>query len=78
MPGAFRRDHACAPGTVDSHRILGLSAEFTRLGDEVRTVDSACGNSIQVDVMDGRFVPKQGISAHRRRSLPGSLRTTHA
>lgn len=34
-----------------------LSADFTRLGDQVRQVAEAGANRIQVDVMDGRFVP---------------------
>jgi ribulose-phosphate 3-epimerase len=53
-----------------------LSADFTRLGEQVRAVEAAGIDRIQIDVMDGRFVPNItfGTSAVEALQLLAHLR----
>jgi ribulose-phosphate 3-epimerase len=46
-----------------------LSADFGRLGEQAREAEEGRGDAIQIDVMDGRFVPEITFGAGVVRSL---------
>jgi len=53
-----------------------LSADFTRLGEQVHAVEAAGVDRVQIDVMDGRFVPNITFGAIAVASLRPLTRLT--